>query len=87
MPSPEERDCPNALDCKETFARLDDYLHRELTPADLVQVELHLTRCAHCAEIFEFEQSLVECVKKKLDALQVPCDLAERIKRALDTTS
>jgi anti-sigma factor (TIGR02949 family) len=65
--------------CEETARRLDDYLDRELGPADMQLVRDHLERCAYCAEAFRFEGSVIDTVKRKLRQIDLPEDLTTRI--------
>ena len=67
------------LTCEETFRRLDCYVDRELSEAEQSQVREHLDRCAHCAAEFTFEQSVIEEVRRKINQVDVPNDLRERV--------
>jgi mycothiol system anti-sigma-R factor len=67
------------LTCAETFAHLDDYLDRELSAADLAEVEYHLERCAVCSEEFGVEKELLADLKAKLNRVRMPDGLRERI--------
>jgi len=67
------------LDCNETFARLDDYLDRELSPAEIAAVERHLERCLMCSGEFETEQALLDNVRRKLQRIRLPAGLSEKI--------
>jgi anti-sigma factor (TIGR02949 family) len=70
--------------CKEAFEKLDDYLCRELTADDIARLEGHLCECIECAEWYQFEGRMLECVRKKIEMISLPADLAERVKAALD---
>ncbi len=65
--------------CAETFRRLDDYLDRELSPAELTAVEAHLEICAICAAEFELEREVLEDIRAKLRRIRLPDGLRERI--------
>ena len=75
------------LTCKETLARLDDYLDRELTPREVKLVERHLKICHHCAEIFAFEADLLREIKEKVQHIETSDEavagLMDRIRAAL----
>jgi anti-sigma factor (TIGR02949 family) len=75
---------PDKCSCQEAFEKLDDYLHRELTPEDIARLEGHLCECIECAEEFRFEGRMLECVKRKIEMIALPQDLAERVRAALD---
>ena len=70
---------PDRLTCEEVFARLDDYLDRELTPEELQLVRQHLETCAACAAEYRFESGVLQDVRTKLQRLSVPEGLMARI--------
>jgi anti-sigma factor (TIGR02949 family) len=70
--------------CEETFRRFDDYLDRELTPAEQALVEEHLEHCERCARELRFEASVLRQVREKVERIAAPRDLMSRISRALD---
>jgi anti-sigma factor (TIGR02949 family) len=69
--------------CEEMLRRLDDYLDRELTPAEVRRVEEHLQECEACAREFGFEASVVQTVRAKLREVEVPDALFGRVSMAL----
>ena len=75
------------LGCKETLARLDDYLDRELSPYEIKQVERHLRICHHCSQRFAFEDKFLSELKDKVQRVETDADqvisLLNRIKAAL----
>ncbi len=74
---------PAAFDCRETFVRLNDYLDRELSPAETALVEAHLDACAHCTEIFDYEGQLLQQIKAKLGQVSVPDTLRSKVEAIL----
>jgi anti-sigma factor (TIGR02949 family) len=70
--------------CEEVFRRLDDYLDRELSPAEMALVREHLEVCAACAAEHDFEERVIQHVRSSLRRLSVPQDLLSRISSALD---
>ncbi len=70
---------PDRFTCEEVFARLDDYLDRELTPDELHLVRVHMETCAACAAEYRFEQGVLLGVRQKLQRLAVPEGLMARI--------
>lgn len=70
---------PDRFTCEEVFARLDDYLDRELTAEEMQLVRDHLATCAACASEYRFEAGVLEGVREKLRRLAVPADLMARI--------
>ena len=69
--------------CEEAFRRLDDYLDRELAPADMERMREHLETCAACAREFAFEASVLDGVKRKLRQIDVPGDVLARLTAAI----
>jgi anti-sigma factor (TIGR02949 family) len=69
--------------CEEAFRRLDDYLDRELSPEEMAMVREHLETCAVCTREFTFEASLLTEVRRKVQRIDVPPGLLERINREL----
>lgn len=70
---------PDRFTCEQVFARLDDYLDRELTADEMRMVREHLATCAVCASEHRFEAGVLEGVREKLRRLAVPKDLMDRI--------
>jgi anti-sigma factor (TIGR02949 family) len=65
--------------CEEAFRRLNDFLDRRLTPAEMKIIEEHLDVCAWCAREFTFETSVLLGVKRRLRHMEAPPDLVTRI--------
>ena len=70
---------PRPLTCAEAFLHLDDYVDRELGPADLAAVEAHLGQCRDCTDEFDTEQQLLGLIRAKLARIRLPDDLRARI--------
>ncbi len=75
----------HGLNCRETFRKLDDYIDRELTPAEQQAVAEHLEDCARCAAEFEMEREMLEALKAKLRRIAAPQGLMEKITAKLGT--
>lgn len=71
------------LNCKEAFARLADYVDRELTEQELTEVREHVAVCAVCAREFKFEEHVLEALRERICRIQVPSDLVARVTAAL----
>ena len=65
--------------CEEAFRRLNDFLDRRMTEAELKIMEEHLEICAWCAREFNFEASVLHGVKQKVRQLEAPEDLVSKI--------
>ena len=70
---------PRRLTCEEVFARLDDFLDRELAPEELRLVQQHLDTCAACAGEHRFESHVLSEIRAKLRRIAVP----ERLRAAI----
>jgi mycothiol system anti-sigma-R factor len=71
------------LTCEEMFRRLDDYLDRELTPAEMQQVKDHLENCARCASEYRFDETVLRQVRERLARVQAPAGLLDAIRARL----
>ncbi len=71
------------MSCRQAFDRLDDFLDRELSGEETLQVRAHLEECERCAREFHFEERVLDGVRARLRRIKVPGDLAERIGRAI----
>ena len=69
--------------CREAFARLEDYVDRELSADEIVKVEDHLTICEMCAGEFAFEARVLGAMREKLVRIEVPAGLQQRIRRLI----
>ena len=72
------------LTCDETFRLLDDYLDRELSSEEQRLVEEHLKVCAACAEDFTFEAEILREIRAKIDRIDLPEGLMDKILKRLD---
>ena len=70
---------PSHLSCAETFAHLDDYLDRELSPEEQTGVVEHLERCAQCAGEFGLEREVLDRIREKLQRIGAPRGLLARV--------
>ncbi len=73
----------HSFSCKEAFARLADFVDRELTLEEMALVKLHISDCACCAREFRFEEGMLQCIRERLARVAVPPDLTRRILGAL----
>jgi len=73
----------NLYTCKEALQRLDDYLDRELSPREMQLVQRHLKICHECSKKFAFEAELITQVRVKLQRIDLPSGLMERLSQTL----
>ncbi len=69
--------------CEEVFRRLNDYLDRELSPAEMELVKEHLATCAQCASEHAFEASVLQELKSKLRRIDLPRSLVDKVEAIL----
>jgi anti-sigma factor RsiW len=70
---------PSRFDCEQVFARLDDYIDRELSAEEMRLVHEHLETCAVCAAEHRFEFTIIANVRERLQRIELPATLAGRI--------
>jgi len=75
---------PGRYTCQEAFARIADYLDRELNADEMRMVREHLETCAVCAREFHYESSVLQEIRKKLDHIDLPADLLAKIAASLE---
>jgi len=71
------------LGCHEALARLDDFLDRELSPAEMRQVRFHLRLCGKCARKFAWQREYLLALRQCLEHLAPSGDVAA-LKARLD---
>lgn len=72
----------NSLRCREVIARLEPFLDRELSEAELAQVRQHLDDCPPCTRHFHFDEQLRRLIRVRARE-EAPPSLRERILRTL----
>lgn len=77
---------PDRFSCEQVFARLADYLDRELSADERRVVDAHLSTCAACAREYRFETHLIDDVRAKLGRIAVPETLRSRLGALLGAT-
>ena len=65
------------------FPITDDYVDRELSPEEMRLVREHLEICQWCAHEAQFETTVLEEVRAKVQRVALPDSLRDRISRAL----
>ena len=69
--------------CEEALQRLDSYVDRELAEEELTAVRAHLETCAHCAEQFAAEMTVLDAIRQRLRKIPLPIGLSESTSRIL----
>src|SRR5262249_9784243 len=70
----------SVMNCAETAVRLYQYLDRELSAEEIVEVKLHLEACPPCLHIFHYEEHMRRLVRQAC-CESAPITLRERILR------
>ena len=70
--------------CADVFARLADYLDRELSAEEVRLVEDHLELCEVCASEFRFEERVLAGLRQRVRSDTVPETLRQRVTSMLD---
>lgn len=52
------------MDCVEIQARLEQFVDRELSTAEAVEVQAHLDACPPCVRMYHFETSMRRLVRR-----------------------
>ena len=66
--------------CREAEQRLQDYVDRQLTEADIGAIEEHLAVCEHCAACYRFEVEVRSYVRQACAAEPCPETLKLRLR-------
>lgn len=69
--------------CEQVFARINDYLDRELSAEEMALVQEHLDTCAQCAREYAFEGTVLQELKEKLRRLDLPPGVREQVGRVI----
>jgi len=64
------------LGCHQALARLDDFLDRELSPAETRQVRFHLHICGKCARKFAWQRGYLSALRGRLEHLAPPSEVS-----------
>lgn len=74
---------PSRFTCEQVFARLDDYVDRELSAEEMRMVHEHLETCAACAGEHQFESTVISEVRDRLRRIELPAGMMARISEKL----
>jgi anti-sigma factor (TIGR02949 family) len=70
-------------DCQTVFDKLQDFIDKELSEEEILQVEEHLKLCPPCAVEYRFEASVLRYMKGGFCQMHIPADLESRCLKAL----
>ncbi|MFM7718201.1 MAG: zf-HC2 domain-containing protein [Actinomycetota bacterium] len=74
----------SGIDCAEALARIERYLDGELEAEATVEVHAHVEGCSPCADRAALGRRLKERLRDACGGCDVPPELAERLRNALD---
>ncbi|MEA2646201.1 MAG: hypothetical protein QOE92_1284 [Chloroflexota bacterium] len=72
--------------CNQAMQRLHQYVDRELTEAEMTEVQLHLEDCPPCEKHFTVHASMKRLVHSKACPENAPQELLDRILSNLRTS-
>ena len=72
-------DEPQDIDCLEVLDRLYGYIDGELTEVRAEEVRRHLTNCAPCLQVSDFETAYVRFLEARTQAQLAPESLRKRV--------
>jgi len=67
------------INCRNCIERLYPYLDRELSKAELAEVQEHLNRCPPCAKHFEYEAGVLRFIGDCGRSVRAPEGLLQKI--------
>lgn len=71
------------MDCNEVNHRLYEYIDRELSPEEVLEVEEHMQHCPQCFKLVRFESGVIKLVRKDCGCEKAPETLLQKIAAAL----
>jgi anti-sigma factor RsiW len=74
------------IQCREARLRITLFLDQELPPAQALELEAHLNRCAQCAQVYEDLRSVVDAVRLATPLYEVPNQSYAAIERLIGAT-
>ncbi len=71
------------MSCDECMQRLEEFVDRELTDAEVREVRLHLEFCPPCEERYRFQAGFKRLVKVCCEQDKAPAALREKLQKIL----
>ncbi len=69
------------VDCRDTLDKLYEYLDRELSEQEQLEVQRHLDDCPPCRDRFHFEENVLRVVRRCCRDVSAPPSLVEKVRR------
>jgi mycothiol system anti-sigma-R factor len=77
------------MDCADCLERLYAYLDRELAPAEVTQVRVHLDDCGGCEDNFVLEERFLarvrDCCQEDVAPMELRTRIVARLRMESDT--
>lgn len=71
------------MNCGDCLERLDAFVDRELTDAEVRELRQHLAECPPCEDRYRFEADLKRLVKVCCEQDRAPVELREKLREIL----
>ncbi|MEP7105968.1 MAG: zf-HC2 domain-containing protein [Chloroflexota bacterium] len=72
-----------SMSCDECIQKLDQFVDRELTDAEVRELKLHLEFCPPCEERYTFQADLKRLVRTCMEQDVAPASLREKLQKIL----
>jgi anti-sigma factor (TIGR02949 family) len=73
----------NSMSCEECIQKLDQFVDRELSDAEVRELKLHLEFCPPCEERYTFQSDLKRLVRTCMEQDVAPPGLREKLQKIL----
>lgn len=67
--------------CKQTIEHLYQYLDRELSAEERLEVQRHLDQCPPCRDHFRFEENVLSIIGQRCRQTSAPTELRDRVRK------
>ncbi len=71
------------MNCQDCLDQLDAYVDRELTDAEVSDLQRHLAHCPPCEDRYRFEADLKRLVRVCCEQEQAPLELRDKLREIL----
>jgi mycothiol system anti-sigma-R factor len=71
------------VNCKDCVERLETFLDRELSDAEVVEVKRHMDECGGCVQRFEFYAELKRLIFHSCGQERAPLELRDKVGKLL----
>lgn len=75
---------PSTVSCSDVQSWLAEYVDGELASRQATMVTSHLAACGECNELFVYERELVHDLRRRVQQVEMPLAVRERLWAMLD---